>query len=94
MSVYHRTLTASNSLTQAESAVQGEEAGGSEFKDSHVVTVEGVVTNLLDFEELDQGRPSAIALLTADAPPPSGKQRIWAGVMVVSNTIRSVAAYR
>jgi len=94
MSTYHVTLARDLSLADAESAILGEEAGGSEFKGSQLTIVNNQVINLLDFVELDEGRPKALSLLKASTASPAGKTKIWEGTMVINSTINQYRAYR
>jgi hypothetical protein len=91
---YHVTMARTVTLAEAESAIQAEEATGTKSKGVQITIVDNEVINLLEFEELDEGHPAAIALLKASAAAPTGKAKVWEGTMVIENTIGQYRAYR
>lgn len=96
MSEYIVEIEGSNSLSDIEQAIQGEEATGAEFLRSSVSYHEHAITNLVTFNDMLPGqRPQThITLVKQGDAAPGGKKSIWAGVMLVSGSNMAVSTYR
>ena len=100
MANYHVELPAKFTLTQQSKAIEGEEALAARFVALRIwVNAKNVLTNLVEFEELDTepdpplGVPKFTKTLPEDVTPD------WAGLMIVQGSavsevflIREVAA--
>jgi hypothetical protein len=93
MSNYHMTMSGTNTLSAHLQAIRGEEALASRFIKSQLSAVDGSITNLVTFEELD-AIPLAIKLMAHGSTAPSGSTLIWSGVMLVSGSNAVVDVYR
>ena len=93
MSKYHMTMSGSNSISTLQQAIRGEEALASRFIKSQLSAVDGTITNLVLFEEVD-AIPLALKLIPHGSAAPSGSTLIWSGVMLVSGSNAVVDVYR
>lgn len=93
MSKYHMTMSGTNSMSMLQQAIRGEEALASRFIKSQLSAVDGTITNLVMFEEVD-AIPLAIKLAAHGSAPPTGSSLIWSGVMLVSGSNAVVDVYR
>ena len=83
------------SLDQIELQIRDKELAFWKFVGSSVGENEGRVTNLASFTRLQIGQvPPEPKLLGADQPPPAGKLKAWAGVILAENKAQSVILYR
>lgn len=93
MTKYHMTMSGTNTLSTLQQAIRGEEALASRFIKSQLSAVDGIITNLVMFEEVD-AIPSAIKLTAHGGAVPPGSTFIWSGVMLVSGSNAVVDVYR
>lgn len=87
MGTYHVELSGALNLKNQAKAIEGEEALGTKFVSSRIwVSAKNVLTNLVEFEELDEAPdpPLGIPLLkkTLDA----GDAPVWSGPMIVEGS--------
>lgn len=87
MATYHVELSGKLSLDQQSKAIEGEEALGSKFRSCRIwVNAKNVVTNLVEFEELDTAPNPSLGTpkLTKTLPP--GITPAWVGPMIVQGS--------
>lgn len=99
MSDYKVEIEGKYNLEEINKQIRGEEAGASEFKSSEILPVlpqsNGVLTNIVTFGELRAGTlPKPLKVINQNDPQPPGTKKVWFGVMIVSGTNTTVAAYR
>ena len=88
MSSYLMTMRGAHTLAQLQQAVRGEEALASKFVKSQLSAVDGGITNLVTFQEIN-AIPAKVQLLAHGSAAPDGSSLVWSGVMLVggSNTV-------
>ncbi|MPZ43252.1 MAG: hypothetical protein GEV05_07615 [Betaproteobacteria bacterium] len=93
MSEYLMKVSGSKTLAQIENGIASEEALASRFLRSQLAAVDGEITNVVTFVELDE-LPADVRVVRGDAPPPDGFVRQWSGVMLVEDRNTVVTVYR
>lgn len=86
MASYHVELPGKLGLKQLAKAIEGEEALGTRFLSSRIwVNAKNTLTNLAEFEELDEepDPPLGVALLKKALA--AGDAPAWSGQMIVEN---------
>jgi hypothetical protein len=93
MSEYLMKVSGSSTLEHIAQGIAAEEALASRFLRSQLAAVDGEITNVVTFAELDE-LPPQIRLERGDAPAPAGFTRQWSGVMLVEDKNTVVVLYR
>jgi hypothetical protein len=93
MSQYHATVDGKRNLAEIQAAIAGEEALAAKFIKSQLTAVDGRITNLLTFEEVDE-LPGSIQVLAHPSSRPAGTSPVWSGVMLVQGHNTMVDCYR
>ncbi|MDB5861253.1 MAG: hypothetical protein JWQ76_4942 [Ramlibacter sp.] len=93
MSQYYATVDGRQNLAAIQSAIAGEEALAARFIKSQLTVVDGKITNLLTFEEVD-ALPAGIHVLLHPSSKPAGTSPVWSGVMLVQGSNAVVDCYR
>lgn len=77
-------------------AINDEEAGGSEFRRNTIQAVEGRITNLATFAELDPGNlPDKEARAqTFGTALPAGATIVWQGAAIIGGSNIAITVYR
>ena len=84
MSTFHVELSGKFSLAQQSKAIEGEEAMGSKFLNSRIwVNAKNVLTNLAEFEELEDAPDPPLGTPKLSKDLPTGTTPDWAGPMIV-----------
>lgn len=84
MSSYHVELPGSLGLDQQSRAIEGEEALGTRFVGARIwVNAANVLTNLAEFEELDDEPDPPLGQPRLTKTLPGGATPQWAGPMIV-----------
>ena len=94
MAKYHATVEGSKTLKKIESAIAGEEALGAVFLKSQLTAVDGKITNLLTFEEVDELPDPIQVLKHPSTQPDDATSLVWSGVMLVGGSNTLVDCYR
>ena len=93
MSEYLTKIGGSSSLAEIEDCIAGEEALAAKFVRSQLAALDGEITNVATFVELDDV-PAEIRVEPATAEAPAGFSRQWSGIMLVEDKNMAVALYR
>ena len=93
MSKYHATVDGKLTIGKIQSAIAGEEGLGARFLKSQLTAVDGKITNLLTFEEIDE-LPDPIRVLKHPSEQPEDTTLVWSGVMLVGGSNTMVDCYR
>lgn len=96
MPTYLVEIEPANTLDGISNMVRNEELSFAEFDHSTIGTYKGIVTNLVEFNDLAATAtvpPIAVFVKTSD-PPPAGKNKKWSGPMIVAGNTIDVALYR
>lgn len=84
MAKYHVELSGKFTLSQQSQAIDGEEALGSKFLRSQIwVNSKNVLTNLVEFDELDTAPVPMLGTPKLSKTLPSGVTPVWVGPMIV-----------
>ena len=95
MKKYHREISGDLTLRRIQNAVNGEEALINSFIGSRLwVNGASKLTNLVEFEELEDTPESQPNLMTLSASEVNGRAPVWVGIMVVEGTAKSIWIYR
>ena len=96
MSETIRSINGSHSLQDIEQAIQGAESTGFELLRYSISFYDGVITNLITFDHLPIGQltQTPLLLVMQGDPVPPGTDIVYDGVMLVSDHITAVSAYR
>jgi hypothetical protein len=87
MGTYHVELSGKLSLADQAQAINGEEALGTKFLGSRIwVNKKDLLTNLAEFEELDEEPDPPLGPVALSKTLPSGKTPVWAGPMLVQGS--------
>ena len=93
MPEYLTKIGGSNSLAEIEDCIAGEEALAAKFVKSQLAALDGEITNVATFVEVDDV-PAEIRVAPGTAAVPAGFSRQWSGVMLVEDKNMVVALYR
>ncbi|RZJ26749.1 MAG: hypothetical protein EOO54_01760 [Haliea sp.] len=93
MASYYMTLSGAHTLAKLQQAIRGEEALASKFVKSQLSAVDGVITNLVTFDDAN-AVPPAIKLLAHGGAAPDGSTLVWSGVMLVGGSNAVVDIWR
>ncbi|MDO8388189.1 MAG: hypothetical protein Q8K29_07760 [Polaromonas sp.] len=93
MGSYYMTMSGAHTLAKLQQAIRGEEALASQFVKSQLSAVDGSITNLVTFQEVN-AIPPALKLLPHGSAAPAGSTLAWSGVMLVGGSNAVVDAYR
>ena len=93
MASYYMTMSGAHTLAKLQQAIRGEEALASQFVKSQLSAVDGVITNLVTFDDAD-AIPPVLKLLAHGSAAPEGSVLAWSGVMLVSGANAVVDAWR
>lgn len=95
MPKYHVEISGASSRPKIQSALNGEEALLNTFIGSRLwVNAKHKLTNLVEFNELEDASESQPGLLTLSASSVDGLTPIWTGSMVVQGSATNVWLYR
>lgn len=87
MSNYHVELPGKLSLAQMSKAIEGEEALGARFVNARLwVNAKNAVSNLAEFEELDEAPDPPLGTPTLSKTLPDGKTPAWVGPLIVQGS--------
>lgn len=87
MSSYHVELSGALSLEKQSKAIEGEEALGTKFVAARIwVNAKNAVTNLAEFEELDEVPNPPLGVPTLTKTIPQGGAVVWTGPMIVQGS--------
>jgi hypothetical protein len=86
MANYHVELPGKLSLAKQSKAIEGEEALGAKFVGARIwVNAKNLVTNLAEFEELNQAPATPLHPPTLSTSLPVGVTPAWAGPLIVAD---------
>lgn len=87
MSTYHVEISGKLALDKMSKAIEGEEALGSKFIGSRIwVNSQNVLTNLAEFEELEEEPDPPLGVPKLAKTVPTGTPLIWTGPMIVQGS--------
>src|SRR4051812_45371482 len=90
MASYHVELSGSLSLDKQSKAIEGEEALGAKFVSARIwVNSANTVTNLLEFEELDEAPNPPLGTPQLTDKLPSGADPLWAGPWITGGSAKT-----
>lgn len=90
MAKYHVELSGSFSLDKQSKAIEGEEALGSKFLTARIwVNSKNLITNLLEFEELDLAPDPPFGTPRLTEQLPAGTSPVWAGSWISGGTAKT-----
>lgn len=93
MSEYMTRIDGSSSLAEIAKSIAGEEALAAKFVRSQLAALDGEITNVVTFVEVDDV-PAEIRIELGTGAPPAGFTRQWSGVMLVEGRNMVVTLYR
>jgi hypothetical protein len=93
MASYYMTLSGAHTLAKLQQAIRGEEALASQFFKSQLSAVDGVITNLVTFQDANAIPPTP-KLLAHGSAAPEGSALVWSGVMLVAGSNAVVDVWR
>jgi hypothetical protein len=83
MGKYHVELSGKLTLGKQSKAIEGEEAFGAKFLNARIwVNDKNLLTNLVEFEEVDEVPPPP----TLQKTLPTGATPVWTGPMIVQGS--------
>lgn len=95
MDKYHREVSGALTLGEIQNSLNGEEALVNTFIGSQLwVNGASKLTNLVEFEELDDTPEPQLGLLTLSALEVNGSTPVWVGPMIVARTAKTIWMYR
>ena len=95
MSTYHVEIPGTFTLAKQSKAIEAEEALGTKFLASKIwVNAKNAVTNLAEFQELDEAPDPPLGVPSLSATLPAGKTPVWAGAMIVQGSAVQVYLLR
>ena len=87
MSTYHVELPGKFSLAKQSKAIAGEEALGARFVGARIwVNSKNAITNLAEFEEIDDEPPEPLKTASLSTTLPDGVTPEWAGPLIVDGS--------
>lgn len=90
MSTYHVELSGKLTLDKQSRAIEGEEALGSKFVSARIwVNASSIITNLLEFEELDLAPDPPLGTPRLAESLPDGATPAWAGPWIADSSAKS-----
>jgi len=95
MSTYDALIDGTDDLDQINLQIHRQEKAASQFLRSLVIPENNVPTNQVTFDRLKAGTVGKLTTIVKDGDPqPPGTQKVWSGVMLVSNNQTAVTGYR
>jgi hypothetical protein len=90
---YVSTIAGSASLTEFEAAIAYEEGLACKFIKSEITSKNGVLSNLITFQE-ENTIPKPLVFIKQDDQIPANHTLEWSGVAVISGSNTPLKAYR
>jgi hypothetical protein len=95
MSTLDRFIEGKHDLAQINLQINQQEAAALQFQSSQVAPKDNKPGNRVTFEELEPGTvPPRTTIVKDGDPPPSGKEKVWSGTMVVKDSLTAVTGHR